>query len=104
MSFKVLILGFGSIAQKHLSSLKKNLGSKIGLGLDIGSDNILEEFSNETKSNNLVYSLGIDFIKNSFSVKKKTFKSYRDFIIKSLNKNSFVKNIFFNLADKGIKF
>jgi len=95
--------GFNMIL-RDLSSLKKNLGSKIGLGLDIGSDNILEEFSNETKSNNLVYSLGIDFIKNSFSVKKKTFKSYRDFIIKSLNKNSFVKNIFFNLADKGIKF
>ena len=95
--------GFNMIL-RDLSSLKKNLGSKIGLGLDIGSDNILEEFSNETKSNNLVYSLGIDFIKNSFSVKKKTFKNYRDFIIKSLNKNSFVKNIFFNLADKGIKF
>lgn len=95
--------GFNMIL-RDLSSLKKNLESKIGLGLDIGSDNILEEFSNETKSNNLVYSLGIDFIKNSFSVKKKTFKNYRDFIIKSLNKNSFVKNIFFNLADKGIKF
>ena len=95
--------GFNMIL-RDLYSLKKNLSSKMDLGLDIGTDNTLAEFSSETKSNNLVYSLGIDFIKNSFSIKKKTFKNYRDLIIMSLNKNSFVKNIFFNLADKGIKF
>ena len=89
---------------RDLASLEKTLKNKIGLGLDIGSSDILSEFSNEIKPGNFVYSLGIDFLKNCFSFQKKSFKDFRNKIITTLNKNNFAKDIFFNLADKGLKF
>ena len=42
--------------------------------------------------------------RNSFSLKKKTFKNLRNKIITKLNKNNFTKNLFYNLADKGLEF
>ena len=65
---------------------------------------ILSEFSNETKSRNFVYAMSIDFLKNFFSFQNQSFKKFRNKIITSLNKSNFVKDVFFNLADKGLKF
>ena len=84
---------------RDLISLKKILNKKINLGLDIGSSDILSEFSNEIKSGNFAFALGVDFLKNSFSLKK-----LRDDTLKILNKSNFAKDIFFNIADKGLKF
>lgn len=84
---------------RDLISLKKILTKKMNLGLDIGSSDILSEFSNEIKPRNFAFSVGIDLLKNSFS-----FKKLRDGILKILNKNNFAKDIFFNVADKGFKF
>ena len=84
---------------RDLISLKKILNKKINLGLDIGSSDILSEFSNEIKSGNFAFALGVDFLKNSFS-----FKKLRDDTLKILNKSNFAKDIFFNVADKGLKF
>ena len=84
--------------------MEKILKNKINLGLDIGSSDVLLEFSNKTKSRNLIYSLGIDFIRNSFSFERKTFKNIRNEIITKFNKNNFSKNLFYNLADKGLEF
>jgi len=95
--------GFNMVI-RDLIKLEKILKSNISLGLDIGSSDILSEFSKETKSKNFVYSMGIDFIRNSFSIEKENFKNLRNIIIKKLNKNSFVKNIIYNIADKGFKF
>ena len=95
--------GFNMII-RDLIKLEKILKNNINLGLDIGSSDILSEFSNETKSKNFAYSLGIDFIRNSFSLEKENFKNLRNNVIKKLNKNSFIKNIFYNIADKGFKF
>ena len=89
---------------RDLSSLKKILENKINLGLDIGSSDILSQFTDEVKPRNFVYSISIDFLKNSFSIKNKLFKEFRNKIIEILNKNNFVKNLFFNIADKGLKF
>ena len=89
---------------RDLSSLKKILLNRINLGLDVGSSDVLSEFSNNTKSGNFIYSLGIDFLKSCFSFDKKTFNDFRNIIVKQLDKNNSAKNIFFNLADKGIKF
>ena len=61
--------GFNMVL-RDLAILEKTLKDKIGLGLDIGSSDILSEFSNETKSRNFVYAMGIDFLKNSFSFQK----------------------------------
>ena len=89
---------------RDLISLEKILKNKINLGLDIGSTDILSEFSDESKSRNLIYSLGIHFVKKSFSFKKKSLKKIRNKIIKSLNKNNFIKDFLYNIADKGFRF
>ena len=84
---------------RDLASLKKILSKKINLGLDIGSSDILSEFSNETKPRNFAFSICVDFLKNSFS-----FKKLRNDVLKILNKSNSAKDIFFNIADKGFKF
>ena len=89
---------------RDLITLEKTLKNKINLGLDIGSSNILTEFSHEIKSRNFVFSLGVDFIKKFFSLKEEPFKIFRNTVITKLNKNRFAKNIFFDLANKGFKF
>ena len=89
---------------RDLASLEKILEEKINLGLDIGSSGILSEFSYETKSRNFAYSMGINFLKDSFTFKNESFKIFRNKIIADLNKNNFAKDIFLNLADKGLKF
>ena len=95
--------GFNMVL-RDLASLEKTLTNKINLGLDIGSSDILSEFSEEIKPRNFVYSIGIDFIKNCFSFEKKIFKDFRNKIIMELNKNNFAKDQFLNFADKGLKF
>ena len=89
---------------RDLASLEGILKNKINLGLDIGSSEILSEVSNETQPRNFIYSLGINFLKNCFSLQKKSFKNIRNKTIMTLNKNNFVKDILFNLADRGFKF
>ena len=89
---------------RDLATLEKSLRVKINLGLDIGSLDVLSEFTDERKSANLIHSLGINFIKEVFSVKKKSLKNLRNIFITRLNNNNFLKEIFFNFADKGFKF
>ena len=84
---------------RDLACLEKTLSKKIYLGLDIGSSDILSEFSSKVKPRNFVFSIGVDFLKNSFS-----FKKLRNDILKILNKSNFAKNILFNIADKGFNF
>ena len=90
--------GFNMIL-RDLASLEKILSKKINLGLDIGSYDILSEFSSETKSRNFVFSTGVNILKNSLSYKK-----LRNNMLKILNKSNFAKDIFFNIANKGYKF
>ena len=89
---------------RDLESLRKTLKSKIELGLDIGTSDILSEFSEKIKPENFIYSFGIDFLKNCFSIKSENVKKLRNNIILKLSKNNIVKDIFFNLANKGFKF
>ena len=84
---------------RDLTALEKILSQKINLGLDIGSSDILSEFSDETKPRNFVFSVGVDLLKNSFSYKK-----LRNDTLKILNKSNFAKNFIFNIADNGIRF
>ena len=84
---------------RDLICLEKILKNKISLGLDIGSSDILSEFSNEAKPRNLTFLLGADILKRSLS-----YKNFRDGLLKVANKNAFAKNIFFDFADKGFKF
>ena len=84
---------------RDLSSLERILRKKISLGLDVGSEEILYEFSAETKPRNFIFSASSDILKNTFS-----YNILRDDVLKILNNNNLVKNIFFNIADKGFKF
>ena len=84
---------------RDLSCLEKILNQKINLGLDIGSPDILAEFSSEAKPRNFAFSICIDLLKNSFS-----YKELRNYMLKLLNKSNFGKDIFFNIANKGFKF
>ena len=84
---------------RDLACLEKILSKKINLGLDIGSADILSEFSGETKPRNFVFSVAINLLKNSFSYKK-----LRNDILKISNKSNFAKDFIFNVANKGFKF
>ena len=95
--------GFNMVL-RDLSSLKKILKNKINLGLDIGSSDILTQFSKEVKPRNFAYSLGIDFIRNCFSIENKSFNLIRNKIITKLNKNNLAKDVFYNIANTGFKF
>jgi len=77
--------GFNMVL-RDLTSLERILKNKINLGLDIGGSEILSEVSNETRPRNFIYSLSIDFLKNCFSLQKKSFKNFRNKIITTLNK------------------
>jgi len=90
--------GFNMIL-RDLACLEKILSKKINLGLDIGSYDILSEFSSETKPRNFVFSAGVNILKSSLSYKK-----LRNNMLKILNKSNFAKDIFFNIANKGFKF
>ena len=89
---------------RDLKILMKIINNKISLGLDIGASNVLSEFENRTKYKNFAYSLGIDFIRNSFKLEKKPVRAIRNKIIMEINKNNIIKNIFYNIANKGLKF
>ena len=66
------------------------LTEKINLGLDIGSHDILSEFSDEVKPRNFAFSVGIDLLKNSISSIK-----LRNDALKILDKSNLAKNNFF---------
>ena len=88
---------------RDLTCLEKILSKKISLGLDIGSLDVLSEFSSEAKPSNFAFSISVNLLKNSFSIKNTYFKQVRNHMFKFLNKNNFTKNIFFEIADKGLK-
>ena len=95
--------GFNMIL-RDLIILEKILKNKLNLGLDIGSLDVLEEFSDEIKPRNFVYSIGIDFLRKTFAINDKSFKSFRNLIISNLGKNNFAKDFAYDVANRGIRF
>ena len=43
-------------------------------------------------------------LKDSFSFENKSFKKIRNKVLENLNKNTAAKNLFYNIANKGLKF
>ena len=84
---------------RDLKCLENVLEQKISLGLDIGSLDILSEFSNKSKPRNFSFLMGSDILKSLLS-----FRKARNNIFKILNKSNFAKDIVFNVADRGFKF
>ena len=91
--------GFNMIL-RDLINLEKTLKNKISLGLDIGSEDVLSEFSEAAKPRNLGYLLANDFMKGFFSIDEKNFKNLRNTIITNLNKNSITKDFFRNVMSR----
>ena len=84
---------------RDLRCLEKILKDKINLGLDIGSSDVLSEFSNEAKPRNFSFSIGSDLLKNALS-----FKKVRNDIFKILNTSNFAKEVVFDVANRGFRF
>ncbi len=84
---------------RDLKCLEKILKEKINLGLDIGSSDVLSDFTDEAKPRNFSFSMGSDLLKNALS-----FKVPRNNVFKILNKSNFAKNIIFDIANKGLRF
>ena len=84
---------------RDLSSLENLLREKINLGLDIGTNDILSEFTQKTKPRNFIFTISVDLLKNMF-----TYDKFKSESLKILNKSNLAKNTFFNIADKGFQF
>ena len=95
--------GFNMVL-RDLASLEELIKEKINLGLDVGSLDALSQFTSTIKPRNFIHSIGIDFIKNLFSIEKRTFKDFRNKIMIKLNNNNFAKKLFYNIANEGFKF
>ena len=93
-----------NMSLRDLIILEKILKEKLDLGIDVGATDTLLEFSKAAKSRNFAYFLGINFLKDYFSVKNNFFSKFRNLTVSNVNKNKFIKNIFFNLANEGFKF
>ena len=95
--------GFNMIL-RDLFIFEKILKSKIKLGLDIGDQTVLDEFSKKRKSQNFAFVIGVDFLKNFFYIKNNFLKKIRNFILKKVNKNIFIKKKLFKIANEGLNF
>ena len=73
------------------------------LGLDLNTL-VLEKFSKEIKSYNFLFAQGIDFTEKYFTIKNKKFNSLSNFLLNKINDNKKIKDIFINLADRGLNF
>ena len=89
---------------RDLEILEKIIKNKVSLGLDIGSSDTLSEFTQQVKASNSVYAFSIDFIKNIFSYKEKPMKKFRNTVIGFINKNNLSKDLFYEIANKGLRF
>jgi len=95
--------GFNMVL-RDLKSLNNELDKRINLGLDIGSSDILIEFTNSNKPGNFVFAVGTDVLRNCFNFKNESINELRNKAIIALNKNNFAKNIIYKFANEGIKF
>ena len=114
--YKSNILAFGDLLHKlhplagqgfnmSVRDIKKLLDvidKKIELGLPL-DQNVCIEFQNRTRSENFVFSEGIDFIYEYFNSKNKFKNNVIDTSIKFIGKNKYINNYFKRVADIGLQ-
>ena len=114
--YKLNILAFGDLLHKlhplagqgfnmSVRDIKKLLDLidkkiKLGLALD---QSVCIEFQKKTKSENFVFSEGIDFIYEYFNSENKIKNDFIDTSIKYIGKNKYINNYFKKIADKGFQ-
>ena len=114
--YKNNILAFGDILHKlhplagqgfnmtlrDIKDLLKIIISKIELGLPL-DQSVCIEFQKKVKSNNLIFSEGINFIYESFNFKNKIKGDFIDKSVKLIGKNKLVNKYLRKIADKGLQ-
>ena len=93
--------GFNMII-RDLIKLEKIIKTQINLGLDIGSSSLLSDVLENIKSNNFIFSSGINVVKQIFSTNNPILKNFRNYSLKKLDSNINAKNFFIKIADEGI--
>lgn len=86
---------------RDIKTLREIIKKKISLGLDLDESALLD-FNNKTKSYNFLFAKGNDFIEKYFSINNKTFNLFSERIFNNINKRTFIKDIFVQIADKGL--
>ena len=113
--YKSNILAFGDLLHKlhplagqgfnmtvrDIKKLLDIINNKIELGLAL-DQSVCIEFQNKTKSENFVFSEGIDLIYEYFNSENKIKNNLIDTSIKYIGKNKYINNYFKKIADIGL--
>ncbi len=87
---------------RNIFSLIKVIKYSENLGLEIGNDIFIKKYLDEIILNNLTFATLIDGIRKIFDVKIDSYAVIRKNTLSNLNKNSFIKENFVNIANKGL--
>ena len=87
---------------RNIFSLIKFIKYSENLGLEIGNDIFIKKYLDETSLNNLTFTTLIDGIRKIFDVKIDSYAAIRKNTLSNINKNSFIKKNFVNIANKGL--
>jgi 2-octaprenyl-6-methoxyphenol hydroxylase len=87
---------------RNIFSLIKVIKYSENLGLEIGNDIFIKKYLDETSLNNLTFATLIDGIRKIFDVKIDSYAAIRKNTLSNINKNSFIKKNFVNIANKGL--
>ncbi len=86
---------------RDLKTFSKIIEDKINLGLNL-DNSIYEQFQNETKHYNSVFSFGIDFIYEFFKFDNKFENNYSNKLLKFIGKNKYFNHMISKYADEGL--
>jgi 2-octaprenyl-6-methoxyphenol hydroxylase len=109
----VLILGEGlhtvhpvagqgfNLVLRDINKLQELLKYYTGLGMSISSTPVLEDFTNNRKSENIITGIGIDLTHNFFK-KNKLLDPFKETILKNISKNNTLKKISKFISNQGL--
>jgi len=109
----ILILGEGlhtvhpvagqgfNLVLRDISKLQELLKYYTGLGMSISSSPVLEDFTNNRKSENIITGIGIDLTHNFFK-KNKLLDPFKETILKNISKNNTLKKISKFISNQGL--
>ena len=87
---------------RNIFSLIKVIKYSENLGLEIGNDIFIKKYLDETSLSNLTFATLIDGIRKIFDVKIDSYAAIRKNTLSNIDKNSFLKKNFVNIANKGL--
>jgi 2-octaprenyl-6-methoxyphenol hydroxylase len=109
----ILILGEGlhtvhpvagqgfNLVLRDINKLQELLKYYTGLGMSISSTPVLEDFTNNRKSENIITGIGIDLTHNFFK-KNKLLDPFKETILKNISKNNTLKRISKFISNQGL--